>query len=174
MRALVVFYVLALCVAPAMAQHQHGGTTQALELYPGLGNYHHPITTKNSEAQTYFNQGLMLLYGFNHDEAARYFRRAAELDPQAAMPYWGLALSIGPNYNDTAVDENRARATFEAVANAQQRTSGASERERTYIAAIAKRYASPDPNSDWLAFHKDYSDAMRAMAAEYPDDRDPA
>jgi hypothetical protein len=52
MRALVVFYVLALCVAPAMAQHQHGGTTQVLELYPGLGNYHHPITTKNSEAQT--------------------------------------------------------------------------------------------------------------------------
>ena len=104
MRALAVLYVLALCVAPAMAQHQHGGTTTALELYPGLGNYYHPITTKNPEAQTYFNQGLTLLYGFNHDEAARYFRRAAELDPEAAMPYWGLALSIGPNYNDTAVD----------------------------------------------------------------------
>ena len=59
MRALAVLSVLALCVAPAMAQHQHGGTTtQALELHPGLGNYHHPITTQNPEAQTYFNQGL--------------------------------------------------------------------------------------------------------------------
>ena len=108
MRVLGVLCVLVLCAAPVMAQHQHGGTTKARELYPGLGNYHHPITTQNPEAQTYFDQGLTLLYGFNHDEAARYFRRAAELDPEAAMPYWGLALAIGPNYNDTAVDENRA------------------------------------------------------------------
>src|SRR4029450_54715 len=118
MRALVVFYVLALCVAPVMAQHQHRGTTQALELYPGLGNYHHPITTKNPEAQTYFNQGLTLLYGFNHDEAARYFRRAAELDPEAAMTYWGLAPSMRPNYNETAVDADRAQATYNAVQKA--------------------------------------------------------
>src|SRR5262245_37947881 len=106
MRAIKAFCVVALCIALARAEHQQGsGTTTALELYPGLGNYHHPITTENSEAQTCFDQGLTLLYGFNHDEAARYFRRAAELDPGAAMPYWGLALAIGPNYNDTAVDE---------------------------------------------------------------------
>ena len=86
MRALGVLCVLVLCTAPAIAQHQHDGTTAARELYPGLGTYHHPITTKNSEAQTYFDQGLTLLYGFNHDEAARYFRRAAQLDPEAAMP----------------------------------------------------------------------------------------
>ena len=121
MRALAVLSILALCIAPAMAQHQHGGTTQAHELHPGLGHYHHPITTKNPEAQTYFNQGLTLLYGFNHEEAARYFRRAAELDPEAAMPYWGLALAIGPNYNDTAVDEDRVRVTYDAVQKAIQR-----------------------------------------------------
>ena len=142
MRALAVLSVLALCVAPAMAQHQHGGTTQALELHPGLGNYHHPITTKNPEAQTYFNQGLTLLYGFNHDEAARYFRRAAELDPEAAMPYWGLALAIGPNYNDTAVDEDRANATYDAVQKAVARAPKASAREQDYIRALAKRYPS--------------------------------
>jgi tetratricopeptide (TPR) repeat protein len=90
------------------------------------------------------------------------------------MPYWGLALSIGPNYNDTAVDENRARATREAVRNAQERLAGASERERAYVAAIAKRYASEDPKSDWLAFHRSYSEAMRAMVAKYPDDLDAA
>jgi hypothetical protein len=161
--------------ASAPAQHEHAPLpAAATELHPGLGDYHFAITTTNTEAQTYFDQGIRLLYGFNHDEAARYFRRAAELDSQAAMPYWGLALSIGPNYNDTAVDENRARATYEAVRNAEQRLSTASPRERDYVAAIAKRYASPDPNSDWLAFHRAYSDAMREMVAKYPDDLDAA
>ena len=172
MRALAVFYVLALCVAPAMAQHQHGGTTKALELHPGLGNYHHPITTKNPEAQTYFNQGLTLLYGFNHDEAARYFRRAAELDPEAAMPYWGLALSIGPNYNDTAVDEDRAKATYDAVQKAVERAPKASAREQDYIRALAKRYPSSNAKSDWKQFHLDYSNAMREVVKKYPDDLD--
>ena len=172
MRALAVLYALALCVAPAMAQHQHGGTTQALELHPGLGNYHHPITTKNPEAQTYFNQGLTLLYGFNHDEAARYFRRAAALDPEAAMPYWGLALAIGPNYNDTAVDEDRATATYDAVKKAVERAPKASAREQDYIRALAKRYPSSNATSDWQQCHLDYSNAMREVVQKYPDDLD--
>jgi hypothetical protein len=165
-----------LLAAPtAFAQHEHAALpAAATELHPGLGDYHFAITTASRDAQTYFDHGIRLLYGFNHDEAARYFRRAAELDPQAAMPYWGLALSIGPNYNDTAVDENRARATREAVRNAEQRLAAASDRERAYVAAIAKRYASDDPGSDWLAFHRTYSEAMRAMAAKYPDDLDAA
>ncbi|HET7607939.1 MAG TPA: hypothetical protein VFL84_04620, partial [Gammaproteobacteria bacterium] len=146
----------------------------ATELHPGLGDYHFPITTAMPEAQVYFDHGIRLLYGFNHDEAARYFRRAAELDPQAPMPYWGVALSIGPNYNDTAVDAARAQATYEAVQSARQRAANASERERDYVAAIAKRYPSPEPASDWLAFHRDYSEAMRAMVQKYPDDVDAA
>jgi tetratricopeptide (TPR) repeat protein len=160
----------------ALAEHaDHGAVpASARELHPGLGDYHFPITTSNAEAQVYFDQGIALLYGFNHDEAARYFRRAAELDPQAAMPYWGLALAIGPNYNDTAVDEARAQATFEAVQNARERAPRASVREHAYIEAIARRYASPDPESDWLALHGDYSDAMRAMAQRFPDDVDAA
>ena len=174
MRALGILCVLVLCAAPAMAQHQHGGATEARELYPGLGNYHHPITTKNPEARTYFDQGLALLYGFNHDEAARYFRRAAQLDPEAAMPYWGLALAIGPNYNDTAVDENRARATYDAVQKALARAPQASAREQDYIRALAKRYPSPHAASDWKQFHLDYSNAMRDVAKQYPDDLDAA
>ncbi|HSD55039.1 MAG TPA: tetratricopeptide repeat protein [Burkholderiales bacterium] len=161
---------------PALAQHSgHSGPTpSAHELHPGLGNYHFPITTQNPQAQVYFDQGIALLYGFNHDEAARYFRRATELDPQAAMPYWGLALSIGPNYNDTAVDAARAQATYDAVQSARARAPGASPRERAYIEAIARRYASPDPNSDWLGFHRDYSNAMREMVRNFPDDLDAA
>jgi tetratricopeptide (TPR) repeat protein len=173
-RVFWVFYLLVLCAAPARAQHGQGGATKALELHPGLGDYHYPITTRSAEAQTYFNQGLMLLYGFNHDEAARYFRHAAALDPEAAMPYWGLALSIGPNYNDAAVDEARARATYEAVQSAIARAQGASAREQDYIRALAKRYPSPSAESDWRRFHLEYSDAMRGVAKTYPDDLDAA
>src|SRR5687767_11926541 len=115
-------FLLSIFVVAANASAQHHHTTPlsptATALHPDLGNYHHPITTSSGEAQKYFDQGLTLLYGFNHDEAARFFRRVAELDPAAAMAYWGLALSIGPNYNDTAVDESRARATYEAVRKA--------------------------------------------------------
>ncbi|HEY3518577.1 MAG TPA: hypothetical protein VGL98_16130, partial [Gammaproteobacteria bacterium] len=160
---------------PLAAQHAHQPLPPAAtELHPGLGDYHFPITTATPEAQVYFDNGIRLLYGFNHDEAARYFRRAAELDPQAPMPYWGVALSIGPNYNDTAVDAARAQATYDAVKNAEQRAGNASARERDYIAALAKRYPSPEPAADWLAFHRDYSDAMRAMVEQYPDDVDAA
>lgn len=146
----------------------------ATELHPGLGEYHFGITTTNADAQVYFDHGIRLLYGFNHDEAARYFRRAAELDPQAPMPYWGIALSIGPNYNDTAVDAARAQATHDAVNNAEQRAANASQRERDYVAALAKRYPSSEPAADWLGFHREYSEAMRAMAVKYPDDLDAA
>ena len=166
----------ALCAAPAaIAQHDHQALpAAATELHPGLGDYHFPITTANPDAQVYFDQGIRLLYGFNHDEAARYFRRAAELDPQAAMPYWGVALSIGPNYNDAAVDAARAQAAYDAVNDAQQRASAVGPRERDYIAALGVRYSSPEPAADWLGFHRAYSDAMRAMAAKYPDDLDAA
>src|SRR5688572_18568474 len=175
-RAALLFGIVAFgATVTAAAQHAHQPLPPAAtELHPGLGDYHFPITTTNADAQVYFDQGIRLLYGFNHDEAARYFRRAAELDPQAPMPYWGIALSIGPNYNDTAVDAARAQATYDAVKTAQLRAANASERERDYIAAIAKRYPSPEPASDWLGFHREYSEAMRAMAAKYPDDVDAA
>lgn len=167
-----LFLALALPVAADHGRAPESDTAQ--ELYPGLGDYKFAISTKNPEAQVYFDQGLNLLYGFNHDEAARYFRRAAELDPEAPMPYWGLALSIGPNYNDTYVDELRARSTYEAVQAGLARTANGTGRERDYLEAIASRYASPDPESDWMQFHLAYSRAMHAMTEKYPDDIDAA
>lgn len=173
MRAITVFCIFALWVAPTTAQHPHvNATARAVEPHPGLGSHHHPITTNNPGAQAYFDQGLILLYGFNHDEAARSFRRAAELDPEAAMPYWGLALSIGPNYNDAAVDEKRAQATYDAVQNAVKRLPKASVREQDYIRALVKRYPSSNAKSDWKRFHLDYSNAMRGLVKKYPDDLD--
>ena len=164
-----IFYFSGNGTAPAWKWN-----AESVELHPGLGNYHHPITTKSAEAQTYFDQGLTLLYAFNHDEAARYFHRAAELDPEAAMPYWGIALSIGPNYNDTAVDVKRAKSTYGAVRKSLERAPQASAREQDYIRALAKRYSSANPKSDWKKFHLDYSNAMRAMVKKYPDDLDAA
>lgn len=175
MRTIALIFVLALFVAPAAAQHGHeSGAGAAQELHPGLGSHHHRIATRSPEAQTYFDQGMTLLYGFNHAEAARYFRRAAELDPEAAMPYWGLALSLGPNYNDTAVDAERAKATYEAVKAAAQRAGKAPALEQDYIRALQKRYPTADPKGDWKKFHRDYSNAMRDLMKKYPDDLDAA
>jgi len=177
MRRKRIWIWLVIAAMPAAAQHGHDareGAARPVELLADLGHHHHPITTQNPEAQKFFDQGLTLLYGFNHAEAARYFQRAAELDPEAAMPYWGLALSIGPNYNDTAVDQTRASATYEAVQAALARAAKASPREQAYIRAVAERYASPDANADWKAQHIAYSDSMRELVGQYPDDLDAA
>ena len=73
--------------------------SKPVALTPGMGEHHHPISTKNSGAQRFFDQGLTLVFAFNHEEAAHSFRRAAELDPQSAMAYWGIALALGPCIN---------------------------------------------------------------------------
>src|SRR5215510_8739906 len=104
-------------------------------LISGLGQHRHPITTTNPEAQRFFDQGLVLVYGFNHDEAVRSFQRAAELDPQAAMPWWGIALALGPNIN-LDVDPDREKAAYEAVQKAQTLAVKAPENERAYINAL--------------------------------------
>jgi len=83
----------------------HSSHAKPATLISGVSDLHHPVTTGNSEAQKFFDQGLRLIYAFNHDEAARSFQRAAELDPKMAMAWWGIAEAVGPNYNDPASDE---------------------------------------------------------------------
>ena len=87
------------------------------KLMPGFGDHHHPVATANPEAQKFFDQGLVLSYGFNHDEAERSFRRAAELDPKMAMAWWGVAYVIGPNYN-MPVDPEHEQHAYEAIQKA--------------------------------------------------------
>ena len=84
---------------------------------PGMGNHHHAIVTTSGAAQQYFDQGLNLVFGFNHEEAVRSFQRAAELDPNAPMPHWGIAWALGPNYN-LDVDDARAKQANAAIAQA--------------------------------------------------------
>jgi len=143
-----------------------------VRLTPGLGEVHHPVSTKNKQAQQFFDQGLKLVYGFNHDEARRSFQRAAELDPKLAMAHWGVALTLGPNYN-LPVDPERERAGYDAVQRAIALKEGASEPERAYLDALAVRYSN-DPKADLHALDHAYKDAMAKLAARYPDDLDAA
>jgi len=141
-------------------------------LIAGLGQHHHTISTNNPEAQRFFDQGLTLVFGFNHEEAARSFRRAAELDPQSAMAFWGVALALGPCIN-LDVDPPHEKAAYEAVQKELFLAPRATERERAYIQALSKRYSS-DPKVDLRKLGAQYANAMRELHQHYPDDLDAA
>jgi tetratricopeptide (TPR) repeat protein len=154
-----------------------GTASQASETHPvtmmtGLGNLHHPVSTKSKQAQEFFDQGLRLIYAFNHDEAARSFHKAAELDTSLAMAYWGIAEAVGPNYNDPA-SEDRFKEAHAAAQKAVDLSGGASPVEKAYIPAIARRFPA-DPKSDLRKAAEQYRDAMRDVVKTYPDDLDAA
>ena len=165
-----------MAVAALGQQHEHGAVspgTEAAPLLIGLGHLHHPVSTSNPLAQRYFDQGLTLVYAFNHEEAARSFRYAATLDPQCAMAYWGIALARGPNYNEWVIDANREKIAADAVKKAQELAANASAGEQAYIGAMAQR-VSADPKADQKKLGANYRDAMRELMQRYPDDLDAA
>jgi tetratricopeptide (TPR) repeat protein len=163
---------LLLCMPGAAQNHAHHTPSHPVSLVMGLGDLHHPVSTHNLEAQKFFDQGLRFIYAFNHDEAARSFQHAAELDPKLAMAYWGVAEAVGPNYNDPA-DPDRYKHAHDAVQKAVDLSSDASPSEQAYIQAMAKRFPA-DPNSDLKKAAEDYRDAMREVAHQFPDDLDAA
>jgi tetratricopeptide (TPR) repeat protein len=161
------------CLTIIAASQEHGmGTEKPVTMMTGLGDLHHPVSTKNTQAQEFFDQGLRLIYAFNHDEAARSFQKAAELDPKLAMAYWGIAEAVGPNYNDPA-SADRFKQANEAIQKAVDLSGNASDAERVYIFAMAKRFPA-DPKSDLKKAAEDYHDAMRELVKKYPDDLDAA
>ncbi|MGE3956667.1 MAG: hypothetical protein AB7H96_08115 [Vicinamibacterales bacterium] len=137
-------------------------------LIPGIQGVSFPIATRRDEAQKFFNQGLTLVYAFNHDEAVRSFRRAAEVDPGSPMPWWGIALALGPNIN-LDIDPAREKAAYDAVQRAVELAVRAPAKERAYVAALAKRY-SIAPDADLKALAVEYKDAMRQLTRTYPND----
>ncbi len=172
-RALVSLAAFAMaCSATTGAPLAPPAGEPSVPLYSDLGSYSHPITTRSALAQQYFDQGLRLVYGFNHDEARRAFEQTARLDPDAAMAYWGIAYTLGPNYNLPA-DPERDRAAYAAVEQAQAKAGNLSDAERAYIAAIATRYAADAP-SDRRSLDAAYANAMRGLSERYPDDLDAA
>jgi tetratricopeptide (TPR) repeat protein len=175
-RVLTLLALVFALSAPSFAQehsdHVAPAKAKSATLMTGYGNWHHTVSTKNAQAQAFFNQGLRQIYAFNHDEAARSFQRASELDPKLAMAYWGVAEAVGPNYNDPASQDRFVQA-HEAIAKAETLASDASESDRAYIAALAKRFPS-DPKSDLRAAAEQYRDAMRDVVKRFPDDLDAA
>jgi len=139
-------------------------------LFENLGTLHHPISTASESAQQYFDQGLRLVYAFNHEEAIRSFEEASKQDPQAAMPYWGVALALGPNIN-AGMGKDQERRAVEAVRQARTRMGQAGERERAYIEALTKRYVGTKGGAR-SSLAKAYADAMRLVWQRFPDDPD--
>ena len=126
----------------------------------------------NAQAQQFFDQGLRQIYAFNHDEAARSFQRAADLDPKLAMAYWGVAEAVGPNYNDPASDD-RFAAAHTAIQKAVDLSGSASPAEQAYIKAMALRFPA-DPKADRRQAAEAYHRAMREVVKQFPDDLDAA
>ena len=175
-----IFLALAAAALPALLSAQHedmpgmSPPKSPAALFPGTGSHSHPIATTSPEAQKFFDQGMTMAYGFNHEEAYRSFAKAAELDPKAAMPHWGMALVLGANYNDPApVDQRLLKARGE-VEKALALSEGGPENERAYVEALAIRYVADPANADKAKLATDYAAAMKALSARYPDDLDAA
>jgi tetratricopeptide (TPR) repeat protein len=167
--------VLLLSSVVALGQHAHShddngkGSAAAL---PQTGDYAFPVATQSQEAQRFFSAGMALIYGFNHDEAQRLFRRAAELDPASPMPHWGMALSLGSHINNEPEAEREKKA-WEAIARAQSLAVAAPTHEKRYVAALSARYSS-DPKADRKQLARAYATAMESLHKDYPDDPDAA
>jgi tetratricopeptide (TPR) repeat protein len=155
------------------SQHNHREqpeVAKSADLLDGLGSHVHPIATKSEEAQQFFNQGMALIFGFNHDEAARQFARAAELDPASPMPHWGIALALGPNYNLPPMSDREERA-WNAIEKAVELSRNSPANERAYVEALVTRY-SKDPAEDRKKLGVAYKDAMKQVMISFPDDLD--
>ena len=162
--------------APAMTTipQTTGDWARGAMLFDGLAKVHRPVVTSSPLAQRYFDQGMSLMWGFNHDEATRSFARAAQIDPHCAACFWGVSFTVGPNYNLLFLSAPRAKVAFEALGRARAEAAHGSPVEQALIGALAKRYPGasaldPDATLPVLAV---YSDAMREVAHRFPDDLD--
>jgi tetratricopeptide (TPR) repeat protein len=170
MKATTLFASLAALGTAGSAILLTAGSTPAdpVPLYDNLGNYHQEITTSVPLAQRYFDQGIRLVYAFNHAEAIRAFREAERLDPSCAMCPWGIALALGPNIN-APMDSASAVQAFDAVVRAKRRAARARPVERALIAAMMERYTR-QPVADRAGLDSAYARAMGRVASQFPGD----
>jgi tetratricopeptide (TPR) repeat protein len=150
------------------------GWAKGAQLFDGLGTFHRKITTRSPLAQRYFDQGMRFIWAFNHDEATRSFASAATIDPSCASCYWGVALTLGPNYNMPMMSSARARVGWEAVRKAEANARRATPVERALIAAVGKRYRGKgevDPSNSTPLLGA-YVEAMKVVTTKYPNDLD--
>lgn len=133
---------------------------------------YHPVNTQKKDAQLYFDQGLTFLYAFNHEAAYWSFLKASEIDPQMVMAYWGQALVLGSNIN-MEITSKREPMAFELVQKAGRLSENGPENEKAYISALKERYSN-DPKADKKELALHYSEAMKKVVNQYPDDPDAA
>lgn len=155
----------------ALAQHASPNPGKIVpRIWPGYGELRFEVTSASVEAKQWANQGLRLVYAFNHPEAAVSFRKATEIDAACAMCWWGLGFALGNNINAPLMPEN-SKPAYDAAQKALSLTSQASPREAAYIQALAKRYDQVNP-TDRSALDKAYAFAMRQVSSDFPDDLD--
>jgi len=166
--SLVLFFVFAI-VGSAQRSQRPGNTS-----VPVSQNHRHRVSTKNEEAQRFFDQGLTLIYALDYSEAANAFQRAAALDPTMAMAYWGISYSMSSDYYyPTPGDPVRERQAYEALQKAVTLSANGPQAERAYISAVYKRFcACPNPDRQKQAV--EFKDAMRDLSQAFPDDLDAA
>lgn len=162
-----------LCLAASTVDADSVGPQPAqgpdqVPLFSNLGALHYPMTTSSPLAQRYFDQGLRLVFAFNHEEAINSFREAARLDPQAAMPHWGVALALGPNIN-LPMDQAQEKLAFEAIQAAMKLVGRVTPKERSYIEALGTRYSAA-PGASRAKLDAVYAGAMRTLWQRHPDD----
>lgn len=148
--------------------------------YYDLGSFRRPITSNSQDAQTWFDRGLIWCYAFNHEESARCFELAIAAAPECAMAFWGLAYTLGPNYNKPwdAFDDQDRESTLErarqAATQARECASSATPVESALINTLQYRYPQDTRARDWSIWSEKYADAMRAVYRRFPDDLDVA
>jgi tetratricopeptide (TPR) repeat protein len=174
-RSLAAGAGLAVCLVIATSPETMAQSTTGAQLFDGMGSYSHPIRTSSPDAQRYFDQGLALLYNFNHAEAERSFLKAAELDPKAPMPWWGVGIALGLNYNrDVArLEGERGQRAYDAAQKAVTLSRGGAPIEAAVADALVLRY-SLDPAVPPDVLNAKYRDAMQAVHRRFPDDADVA
>jgi len=153
-------------------QHMSGMPTAAeskagTPLYANLGVLRYKVTAAPA-AQAYFDQGLRLTWGFNHDEAIASYTEATRQDPTCAMCWWGIAYALGPNIN-APMDTAAVKPAWEALQRARAHAAKATPRERDLIAALAQRYSS-DPSASRPQLDSAFAKAMGELAKKYPTD----
>ena len=141
-------------------------------VFANLGKHIHKISTKNAETQRYFDQGVNLLFGFNHAEAIRSFREAARLDPNCAICWWGVSFAYGPNIN-LPMQSDAVKPAWDALRKAVALEHHASKEETAWIEALKLRY-SEDPKADRGILDDAFAKAMIQVAKDYPHDLDAA
>ena len=134
----------------------------------GLGNYTYRVSTEHAEAQRFFDQGLILAWGFDHKEAERSFRHAARLDPKCAMCFWGAALVAGPNIN-APMDAASVPDAVEAIERADELKEETEPHEQALIDALRTRYTN-EPPEDRSELDRAYAQAMHRVVERFPDD----